>query len=211
MRRIVALVVAVTAMLAASIAAAEPIAIAADVNSPFRWDHAEAVAGSLHVGFAGHHAIRATMSRFPYADNIGGSIVTVALEPDSEGSLKQGRVVDAGIGYQWFPRKLWSGPTLEAGLLRRTIDGTESYRFTAPENLEVHSVGYAGRALVGWSVLITDHFYFATAAGLAIGRYTGTETSLPNSWDEMEPITGSFTRWDTTAEFYLRVGGALSL
>jgi hypothetical protein len=207
-----ALVCAVTAMVAASVAAAEPISIAAAVNSPFRWDHGEAVAGSVQVGFGGHHAIRATLSSFPYADNIGWAIVSLPLNPDAESSLKRGRVNDVGAGYQWFPRKLWDGPVLEAGLLRRTIDGTEDYRFTSPEHIETHAVGYAGRGLVGWSVAVSNHLYFATAAGLAIGRYTGTETTLPYLGDDMsEPMTGTFTRWDTTPEFYLRIGGTLDL
>src|SRR5687767_3238657 len=126
------LVVVLQAGAAASVAAADPIAIAAGVNAPFRWgisgadaweaETNKAIAGSLHVGFGGHHAIRATMSSFPYADNIGGSIVTLVLEPESDSSLKQGRVNETGIGYQWFPRALWRGPVVEGGALRRTID-----------------------------------------------------------------------------------------
>jgi hypothetical protein len=222
MRRAVALVLSLAAMLVASVAAAEPFSIAAGVNAPFRWgisgndaweaETNKAIAGSLHVGFGGHHAIRATLSSFPYADNIGGSIVGLLLNPDAESSLKQGRVNDVGAGYQWFPRRLWDGPVLEAGLLRRTIDGIEDYRFSAPEHIETHAVGYAARGLVGWSWLIANHVYVATAAGLAIGRYSGTETTLPSLGDDMsEQMTGSFTRWDTTPEFYLRIGGAVSL
>ncbi len=208
-----------TIMLAASTAAAEPISIAAGVNAPFRWElvdtdsfdaETDRAVGSLHVGFGGHHAIRATLSSFPYRRNMVDVAFSSALEGNN--SLKEGRVDEAGVGYQWFPRALWSGAVLEAGLLRRAIDGSEDYRSSGPEHVETHGVGYAGRALVGWSWLIKKHVFVATSVGLAIGRYSGTETTLPYLGDDMsEAMTGRFTRWQTTPEFYFRIGGALNL
>lgn len=196
-------------------AARAELSVAAGVNAPLRWDNAEAVAGSLHLGVGEHHAIRATMSSFPYHDNIAGSLLTLLVEPEAEGSAKDGRIFEVGVGYQWFPRALWRGPVLEAGAFRRALDTVEDYRFSGPEHLETRAVGYAARGLVGWSWLLGDHVYIATSAGFAIGRYAGDETAAMSSIDvggrDNELRTGSFVRWAATPEFYLRLGGVVNL
>lgn len=202
-------------LLVSSLAVADPArsndagaSIAAGVNLPLGWANAESIAGSIHVGFHRHHAIRGTFASNPFSHNLGRTLIDIAINFDAEGSKMSGRVTEVGVGYQYFPRSFLRGPVLEAGVFRRHIDGVEDYRLDAPEYIATDTVGYGARGLIGWSWRFwRDHVFVATAFGLGMARHTGTETTSMSTL-ERDDRTESVTRYEPSAEFYIRIGGA---
>jgi hypothetical protein len=188
------------------------VSIAVGVNLPFGWrSKRQSLAGSLQVGLARHHAIRGTLARHPYMRNIASSLIELAGNVEAEGPRMTGQITEVGVGWQYFPGSFNRGPLVEAGLFRRHIDGAEDYRFNAPEYLATDTVGYGMRGLIGWSWRFWgDHVFFATAFGLGMARHTGTETTSIMT-DPRDDRAESVTRYVPSAEFYVRVGGAIDL
>ena len=121
MRRIVALVLATMAMLAASIAAAEssvpPLAIA--VNAPTSWsDSNGAVSGYLGLGTK--HGIRVNAATYRYTDR--GDAFLAALSANGIETEYSGRIRDLSIGWQRFSRGLWDGFSFEVDALVRSSE-----------------------------------------------------------------------------------------
>ncbi len=99
MRKAIALVLAVTAMLAASIAAASPPELAISANPPLSWVTGSAVAGTLGVGLAEHHALRLNAASYAYKPGASDLIGVVFFESDGAEGTFNGRLTDLSIGW----------------------------------------------------------------------------------------------------------------
>jgi hypothetical protein len=133
------------------------------------------------------------------ADELGSAL-------GGDGTTNTGRIGDYGIGWIWYPRRRWEGFTLEAGALRRDRAARRQY----DEDLVVktRSTTYAGRAMIGWSWLLTRHTYVAVAVGLSAGREAGTERTVPVGYSSQMPTTTEVERLQVDGEGYLRLGFA---
>lgn len=132
------------------------------------WPLRSSFGASLSVGLTRHHAIRTNVARYD-----GFELLPLLLAAaDLQGPPAIGSVVDASIGWVYYPRRLFDGFMLEAGVLRRERDVEEFHLFEP--GARIQSVTHAGRATVGWSWPIGSHLFVSTAAGVSVGRETGT-------------------------------------
>jgi len=168
------------------------------LNSPLGW-LMQSFGGSLSVGLGGHGALRATFTR-NQAEPIPLLLVT-----GGESAPVFGRIIDAGLGWVWYPRQLWDGFTIEAGALLR--NRRDSAHHEDVSIVKTHSMTYAARAMIGWSWRITHHTFLAIAAGVSVGHETGRETTSPYEPkpDGMD-VTRQLSRVAITPESYLRFG-----
>lgn len=171
--------------------------IALAINSPTSWllGGGFSYAASAYAGLSRHHALRGNFAL--YTDSI-------SLRPlDSV----HGQIVDGGIAWVWYPRKLWDGFTFEAGALVRDRDTLHWPEMS--DKTETDSTTISGRAMIGWSWLITRRAFIAIAAGISVGREFGSETITPDSYSAM-PTTRSVNRTQIDGEGYLRIGYTFS-
>jgi len=196
-------------VLAAAPAAAEPedqpLAIA--VNPPLRWQHADAIGVSAYVALTPHQALRGNISRYDFVGSAAGDIIGLLEGGDGDEASNTGRISDTGIGWMYFPRRLWSGPTIEAGLLRRARDTRTEDEFASPAIVEAQTTTYAGRALLGWSWLIGGRAFAALAVGGSYGYERGTEVSTRDIIDTMS-FRRQVGRSRVSGEAFLRLGVA---
>src|SRR5262245_28140790 len=196
-------------VLAAAPAAAEPedqpIVIA--VNPPLRWADADAVGASGYIALTPHQALRGNVSRYDFVGNVAGDIFGLINGSDGDEGSHSGRISDTGVGWMYFPRRLWSGPTIEAGLLRRVRDTRSEDELGSPAILETATTTYAGRALVGWSWLIAGRGFISFQTGFSYGYERGTETSTKEIIDTMS-FTHPVARSRVSGEAFLRLGVA---
>lgn len=172
-----------------------PIAIG--VNLPIRWD--KSFGGSLYVGLSQHVAIRTNVAT--YDDLRLAGIFNGGYDGGTDG-----RTIDVGAGVVYYPRRLWDGLTLEAGVLRRTADITMTGTRGGDEIIDRRTTMYGVRALVGWSWLIKNHVFLSVAGGSAFGYERGTEDW---SWEHSDStMSTSVSQTVTPLEGYIRVGGA---
>lgn len=165
------------------------------VSSPFGWLH-ESFASSLSIGLGAHHAVRANFGWFNADEALP------LLLAGGERDPRTGHIMDLGLGMVWYPRQLWQGVTLEAGLLRRERDVRAHHDTDVKETTQ--SVTYAARAMVGWSWIIARPLYIAVAAGFSVGQETGREIVSSASM----PSNVEIGRVKVDPEIYLRVGVA---
>ncbi|HWO26541.1 MAG TPA: hypothetical protein VNO30_47760 [Kofleriaceae bacterium] len=95
-------------------AAADP-RLAFGFNLPMGWIR-DTVAGSLYVGLHRHHAVRANFAR------INAQELLPLVASHFGRATREGRILDVGIGWVYFPRRLWDGFMFEAGALLRDRD-----------------------------------------------------------------------------------------
>ena len=171
MRIVVALLVSASSLVYAD-AREQPVAIA--VNAPTSWGHANAA--SLYWRVASHNALRANAAIYPNGPSVGEVVAGVVTHDGTETSY-DGRTYDLGIGWQYFPDRVWDGLVFEVGVLHRVEHHTE-LRHWSDVRADRHMSGYAGRALVGSSWL-AGRYFVAFAVGLAVGNYRGSETLSP--------------------------------
>ncbi|HEU0036137.1 MAG TPA: hypothetical protein VFQ53_36240 [Kofleriaceae bacterium] len=179
------------------------------VNPPFRWLDGNAFAVSAYGAVTDHLVVRGNVSRYDYDLNAVAALIEIAGQAEDEGSYR-GHVTDLGAGVMWFPRALWSGPTLEGGLLVRARDLGYQDAFASPPDLETHTTVVAGRALAGWSWLLGDRAFVSFAVGLSVGREWGKEIAMP---DELDPrmVEANVDRRYLSAEGFGRIGVAFGL
>lgn len=195
------------------VATADTLEVAAGVNPPFRWqdgNDGQALAGSLYVGWGGHHAIRANLARWDNTGASAGLLVTDILgESDGSDAIHTGQITDVGASYLYFPRKLWSGLFLEGGVLVRAKNISVEDDFNSTGKVETDSKTYAGRALAGWSLLMFDHVFVSLSLGFSIGYEHGREIFTVDPIHPMEtpPIARDVGRGATSGEAFLRIGG----
>lgn len=175
-----------------------PMAIA--VNFPVGWIGGASVAGSLYARIASHQALRFNVASYEY----GPPGIVAALAED-EGSY-DGRTLDISAGWMYFPRRIWDGPTLEAGVLHRSGATKVRDEFADYEIVERDTQMFAGRALVGWSWHIADSAMISFAAGASLGYESGSETDTKMSYGSTVPMKHDVGQWKTGFEGYLRFG-----
>lgn len=180
------------ALLIASPAAAETEAgFGIAVNNPMMWRDQESIGVSLYYRFQRKQVIRINFAHYKLA----GTPVEHAIGFMREGYLEPpddrytGRMTDLGVGWIYFPRRAFDGPSIELGAVWRDNDHYHSTGRISHDEL--------ARALVGWSWLMHEHLFVAVAAGGSVGGSTGTVGSA---------MGGEFSTWTAGFEGYVRIG-----
>jgi hypothetical protein len=199
---LVALVVPARAETSATPAAVD-LPVAVGVSSPLGWPYGT-FGASVYVGFGDHIAVRGNLAWYESDESLLEG-ATAALADGDVGSYS-GSFRDAGLAAIWYPRKLWSGLTLEAGVLQRARD--TGYQPELADGVKTKSTTYAGRAMIGWSWPIGRYVFVAIAIGLSAGTETGQETIIPDNPTKM-PTTRPVQRTQVDGEGYFRIGLAL--
>lgn len=182
-------------------AASDDQAMALAVNSPLGWAEGASVGASLYARLAPKQALRLNVASYEYGN--AGSVIAAAFGAEDEGSY-DGRYLDLGAAWMYFPRRAWDGPTLEAGLLRRSGATSVQDSYAENEIVERDTQYLAARALVGWSWLIHERAIISFAVGASSGYELGTETIQKMSTST--PMTHDVGQWTTSAEGYIRLG-----
>lgn len=165
-------------------------------------------AASLYFAVTDHLVLRGNVATFSHGGTPVGfelAALLIAHEPIEDESINSGGYLDVGAGWLIFPRRLWSGPTLELGVLRRgaswsSIDDND--KRTTRE-----SVTYAGRVLVGWSWSIGSRWFVSVAVGASRGYTKGGGTTASDPTIRMEPpVPYRLAQWETAFEGFTRVG-----
>jgi hypothetical protein len=207
----------VAALASPAVAGDKHVDLAIGVNPPLRWtsDEAGSIGISAYAGITNHHAIRANFARYKFAGNWAWHLASLFTCLECVDETNEGHVTDIGVSWMYFPRQLWSGASLEAGLLRRGNDTyvVEYYPGAGnPEVIDTNTSTYAARALVGWSWLVKNHVFISIAAGLSAGYESGRETTAPSSDHPMDMrVTRDVRRLDVTGETFIRLGGAFDI
>jgi hypothetical protein len=171
------------------------------VNSPTGWlRHNLGV--SLSVGLGEHTALRANVARYD-----AESLLPIFVIGDGLPS-RSGRFIDGGLGWVWYPRRLWSGPLVELGAVLR--DRRDRVSHEDDDLVKTRSNALTGRALVGWSWQAPHRIVVATAAGLSTGYEIGTEIVSPHSTGSQSKMstTSDVSRAFVSLETYVRIGFA---
>lgn len=172
---------------------------AVGVNSPVGWVQPEmrSIGASLYLGLSEHSAVR---SNFAHYENPVSLRSLWQASSFGETFEPAGTFTDAGLAWVWYPRRLWRGPTFELGALWRHRDTISRAGF--PDETRTDSNMYGGRALAGWSWLVTRHVFVAIAVGGSLGYESGRAT-LP----EMATAR-RVSRAQLDGEGYFRIGFA---
>ena len=183
-------------LLVPAIALAEPstddgVSFAVATNPPLRWLDRSGAAASAYIGFGRHHAIRLNAATFPY---------WAFMNLYEEDAHHTGRMSDVGIGYQIYPRRLWRGFVAELGVVVRA----KQRHVVSDRERDFVSTNIGGRALIGWSWMISTRGFFAASIGLSITRARGT---VVNQLDQPPALTSEpFERTEPEPECYVRFG-----
>lgn len=198
-------------LLASSTAAAEERPIAIAVNNPILWAGDKSIAASLYHRVANKQAVRLNFARYEYK-NFGQQMaadIRYGFEAESEYDYT-GRAHDIGAAWMYFPRRLWDGPTLEAGVLLRRVEsrGTpwDAYDYYTVRDRSTNT--YSARGLVGWSWLMYNRAFIAFAVGASSGYTVGDEELHEQS--RSQPVMTTYGRvGESVVEFegYIRFGG----
>jgi hypothetical protein len=191
-------------------AIAERPALAFAVNSPLSWLDSDALAASAYVGFAARHAIRINIARYEHWSDFDEAAVGLRTfgQDDGDGAARGGHFTDVGVGWMYFPRRLWSGPMFELGVLGRDNDISVGPSSDSEMVVTTQSKTIAGRALAGWSLLLGRHVFLSASLGFSIGYERGSETVEDYATMTFSRSVG---RVDPSVEGFVRIGGALKL
>lgn len=173
-----------------------PMAIA--VNNPLAW-FGGSVGVSLYRRVGPHQALRFNVATHPYGSGFVGAVT------EDEASY-DGRILDVGAAWMYFPRRVWDGPTLEVGLLRRAGETHVQDEYAMNEIVNRDTQLFAGRVLVGWSWYISDKAMISFAVGSSGGYETGRETDTKSTYPMSTPVKHEVGRWTASPEAYLRFG-----
>lgn len=185
-----------------------PHRLALAVNSPVSWavpdwNHEGAFAISGWVGLTEHQALRANFATYDPDFHPLAVIAGAYSECPPEGNTK-----DVSAAWVYFPRKLYSGLSLEVGAMRRSTTQAIRYCDLAQYSDRIQaSVTYAARAMVGWSWTIGDHAFIAIAIGGSNGRERGELQRRMDSESAFETLR--IAQWTSSVETYLRFGAAI--
>jgi hypothetical protein len=177
-----------------------PVAFA--LNAPWGWFRGSAGL-SAYVGLGQHHAVRANVARYEASAPL---LSVVAVATGGDGAGYEGRIIDVGAAWVVYPRQLWDGFTFEGGVNRRDRD-VSLFEEDHPV-VRTQTATYAGRVMIGWSWLLSQHLFVAVAAGVSVGREAGHKTSTPLMQDPMVTTT-TIDRTQIDTEGYVRFGVAL--
>jgi hypothetical protein len=182
-----------------------PIAIA--VNSPQAWPWS--VAFSAWVGLDRHNAIRANYARYrgPLAEFVLGRLLSDGLE---EGDVPPdfGQTTDLSIGWAYYPKRVLDGVWVEVGALCRLNRLRSQIDSANMASEEQFTNVYSSRLLLGWTLRVSDWWFFSTGIGASVGYERGREKKVLGY--DRGPITSDarVSRSDRSVEAYLRVGVA---
>jgi hypothetical protein len=160
------------------------------VNNPLMWRDQESIGASLYYRFAPKQVIRINLAHYKLAGTPAEHALGFLRDGylDAPDDRYTGRKTDLSVGWIYFPRRAFDGPSIELGAVWRSTDQFGyNGRITNDE---------LARALVGWSWLAHDHFFVAVAAGGAAGRANGSDDRAM-----MEVST-----WTASFEGYVRLG-----
>lgn len=190
-------------------AAAPEHLVALSVNEPFGWA-AGNLAASASIGLQQHVALRVNVARYGYHANPAGEIIALAMGDDGDEAWRSGRFLDTGVGVTYYPRKLWSGFTLEVGMNIRQEKTHIEDEFATPYSTDRDINTYAARWLAGWSWLIHDRVTISFALGASAGAARGSETTIEADYGtNMMPVTRPVHDDVWAPEGYLRFGVTL--
>ena len=178
------------------------------INEPIGWKSGFAVAGSVYGRVAPHQAVRINAAMYDYNGNVPGELINSLAGGD--GARNTGRLIDVGAGWQYFPRRVFDGPTVEVGLLHRTLDTRVEDEWDHPGDVSRDGQEIAAHALLGWSWMIQNRVFIALAMGASKGYAYGTETTREMAFptEPQTPMSHHFGEWTTGFESYLRFGVA---
>lgn len=169
--------------------------VALSVNLPLMWGTSIGVSAVFAV--ADHHAVRFNGSRY---DKLFLSWIT------SEDSAPTGRNYDGSVSWIYYPRKVFTGATVEVGALYRDRAEEYFYSMGRNDNYDIESRILAGQAFVGWNWRVGSVFYVATAVGASVGYEKGTNAFRDNNGQD---VTENVAESHVGAEGYLRFGAVL--
>jgi len=179
----------------------EDMPTAFGVNAPWSW-FSGSFGASLFVGIDPRLAMRASAARY----ESGMPLLTTISALEGDFPSYGGTILDFGLGVVWYPRRLWSGLTVEVGALVR--DRETSVRH-ADGTVDTRSLTCAARGMIGWSWPLGRHLFLAVAAGLSAGRETGQATFTPEppiDGPATMPIRHEVAQVQVDAEGYFRFG-----
>jgi hypothetical protein len=168
----------------------------------------ESFALSLYTGVSKHHALRANFASYRYQPPLWSAAISLAAFAEDEGEYA-GRTTDWGLGWIYYPRRLFDGFNVELGALRRARNNGESGGFES-DFRTTDTTTYAGRAMVGWSWLFESTLFVALGAGMSIGHESGSQLideDDPARPDQMHSID----RTTYEVEAYARLGFAFQI
>jgi hypothetical protein len=171
------------------------------VNSPYSWlkEGDKGFGVSVSYGLSRHFAVRGNYAR--YGED-GPTLGIIGEIMGGESATYGGSVEDFGLSLVYYPRRLWDGPMVEVGALRRQRDSSVRDEFALTRTT---TLDYAGRAMVGWSWRFASVMYVAVAIGISAGRERGLEVSAPEFG---MPTTRVVDGAGVDTEGYLRFGFA---
>lgn len=166
--------------------------VALTVNLPFLWGSSVGVSAVIAVN--DHHAVRFNGSRY----------VKLFLSwTASEDSGPFGHNYDGSVSWIYYPRKVFTGATVEVGALYRDRAEEYFYSMGRNDNYDIESRILAGQAFVGWNWRLGGTLYVATAVGASVGYEKGTNTFRDSVG---KYVTENVAASHVGAEGYLRFG-----
>lgn len=183
-----------------------PKKLALAVNNPMAWT-GFAYAASGYAAITDHQVLRVNMAWFKSAAENPGLFVlgsVISGEPIEDEAYREGGAFDVGVGWMYFPRRVWSGPTIELGGVIRTKHSYISDEYSYPEEETIDTTTTAGRALVGWHWDIRGRAFISIAAGASYGYESGTSVGVFGI-DQMT-VAHDVSHWKPGFEWCSRVG-----
>jgi hypothetical protein len=160
------------------------------VNSPVSIAKGFAYGVSGYIALDEHQALRTNVASYE-SDYLWEDEIDAALS---------GHKYDVSISYVYYPRRVWDGFLLDAGVLGRRHHAV-SYDYDYDRaNWVADTNTIAARGMAGWSWLFGGHVFIAVAVGASYGYEFGSVT-----YPTMERAIGERSLFP---ESYLRVGGA---
>jgi hypothetical protein len=182
----------------------EHVAIA--INEPFGWTQGT-LAASAYVALTAHQVLRANVEydhHMSSADVFALGLLDAAAGGDAEYPRSGiGGTHDYGLAWMWFPRHVYSGVSIEAGVLLRLRDYSDN---TDQVTDALDTTTIAMRVMLGYSWRFGPRFFASAAVGLSIGRQYGTETMTSTDPNEPSSHASRVPTRDTMPEAFVRIG-----
>jgi hypothetical protein len=148
--------------------AMERFAIA--VNEPAGWTQLT-FGISAYTAITPHQALRANFTT--HQPENAFDLIPVNLSGGDDG-MHAGYIRDFSVGWMWFPRRVYDGPSIEFDALvrlRHQVDAADGDTTTT----DATTIG--GRATIGWSWRLYKRFFISAAFGGSAGHRHGTVTT----------------------------------
>jgi hypothetical protein len=153
------------------VAPMERVAIA--VNEPAGWTQLT-FGLSAYTAITPHQALRANFTTHQPENAFDIGIGTVLSGGEDDGT-HAGSIRDFSVGWMWFPRRVYDGPSIEFDALlrlRHQVDMTDE-----DDTITTNATTIGARATVGWSWRFYKRFFISAAFGGSAGHRHGTVTT----------------------------------